>query len=63
VVWVEEYDKRSFLLDLMDASGLGVNNGAAENVLERKVETAHGPPAVGPGGRERRGGGGGTRFM
>ena len=24
IVWVEEADKRSFLLDLMDASGLGV---------------------------------------
>ena len=23
VVWVEEHDKQSFLLDLMDASGLG----------------------------------------
>ncbi len=58
VVWVEEYDKRSFLLDLMDASGLGANNGAAENVLERKVETAHGPR-----GRERRGGGGSGGYV
>ena len=26
IVWVEEHDKRSFLLDLMDASGLGAKD-------------------------------------
>ena len=26
VVWVEEHDKRNFLLDLMDASGLGAKD-------------------------------------
>ena len=26
VVWVEEHDKRSFLLDLMDAAGLGAKD-------------------------------------
>ena len=26
IVWVEEMDKRSFLLDLMDASGLAEKN-------------------------------------
>ena len=27
VVWVEESDKRSFLLDLLDAAGLGASRG------------------------------------
>ena len=26
MVWVEEHDKRSFLLDLMDAAGLGAKD-------------------------------------
>merc|ERR1711970_82005 len=35
VVWVEEADKRSFLLDLMDASGLGAKDldGEASRTL------------------------------
>jgi len=35
IVWVEEQDKRSFLLDLMDAAGLGVidENGDADRTL------------------------------
>ena len=30
IVWVEEQDKRSFLLDLMDASGLNDKTGEEE---------------------------------
>ena len=30
IVWVEEQDKRSFLLDLMDASGLSDKTGEEE---------------------------------
>ena len=30
IVWVEEQDKRSFLLDLMDASGLNDKTGDEE---------------------------------
>ena len=35
IVWVEEHDKRSFLLDLMDASGLGAKDldGEASRLL------------------------------
>ena len=34
-MWVEEHDKRSFLLDLMDASGLGAKDldGEASRLL------------------------------
>ena len=41
VVWVEEHDKRSFLLDLMDAAGLGAKDLDGEvggiNILENYV--------------------------
>jgi ATP-dependent RNA helicase DDX3X len=32
VVWVEEYDKRSFLLDLLNASGASVIGITAKNM-------------------------------
>merc|ERR1719278_1609547 len=32
VVWVEEHDKRSFLLDLMDAAGLGAKDLDGEDI-------------------------------
>ena len=43
IVWVEEMDKRSFLLDLLDASGLGSQNldGEASRTLVF-VETKNG---------------------
>ena len=34
IVWVEEQDKRSFLLDLMDASGLNDKTGDEEVSLK-----------------------------
>jgi len=35
VVWVEEHDKRSFLLDLMDAAGLGAKDLDGEDEMSR----------------------------
>ena len=47
IVWVEEQDKRSFLLDLMDAAGLGEDNdgGQAELTLVF-VETKRGADSL-----------------
>merc|ERR1719205_182085 len=47
VVWVEEHDKRSFLLDLMDASGLGARDldGEASRTLVF-VETKRGADSL-----------------
>merc|ERR1719509_487134 len=47
VVWVEEHDKRSFLLDLMDASGLGAKDldGEASRTLVF-VETKKGADSL-----------------
>jgi len=43
IVWVEEADKRSFLLDLMDAAGLGVEQEVEEKQLTLVfVETKRG---------------------
>jgi ATP-dependent RNA helicase DDX3X len=46
-VWVEEHDKRSFLLDLMDASGLGAKDldGDASRTLVF-VETKKGADSL-----------------
>merc|ERR1719208_190756 len=47
IVWVEEHDKRSFLLDLMDASGLGAKDldGEASRTLVF-VETKKGADSL-----------------
>lgn len=45
IVWVEEQDKRSFLLDLMDAAGLGEDNDGGELTLVF-VETKRGADSL-----------------
>ena len=47
VVWVEEQDKRSFLLDLLDAAGLNAGNGGEDASLTLVfVETKKGADAL-----------------
>jgi len=42
IVWVEETDKRSFLLDLLNAAGLNESNPSSENLTLVFVETKKG---------------------
>ncbi|GIX70592.1 hypothetical protein CEXT_252052 [Caerostris extrusa] len=46
VVWVEEHDKRSFLLDLLNAAGLRNGNTARDSLTLTFVETKKGADAL-----------------
>ncbi|XP_067121853.1 ATP-dependent RNA helicase DDX3X-like [Centruroides vittatus] len=46
VVWVEEHDKRSFLLDLLNAAGLKNGNPARDSLTLTFVETKKGADAL-----------------
>nr|XP_042912525.1 putative ATP-dependent RNA helicase Pl10 isoform X2 [Parasteatoda tepidariorum] len=46
VVWVEEHDKRSFLLDLLNAAGLKNGNAARDSLTLTFVETKKGADAL-----------------
>ena len=48
IVWVEEQDKRSFLLDLMDAAGMGeeTSNGQCGELTLVFVETKRGADSL-----------------
>ncbi|XP_054708419.1 LOW QUALITY PROTEIN: ATP-dependent RNA helicase DDX3X-like [Uloborus diversus] len=46
VVWVEEHDKRSFLLDLLNAAGLRNGNAARDSLTLTFVETKKGADAL-----------------
>ncbi|GFU58091.1 putative ATP-dependent RNA helicase an3 [Nephila pilipes] len=46
VVWVEEHDKRSFLLDLLNAAGLRNGNASRDSLTLTFVETKKGADAL-----------------